>query len=114
MRKMMMLAALLAMLVVAAIPAIAQVEQPFEQEADSGEVEQTFEVTGGGDNGSQCVNVTGDANTGNLQTETGILQYDSEIEEFEQDDTGNNLTVGSEEGSTVTCDQQVNQAAAAG
>ena len=114
MKKMMLLAALLAMLVVAAIPAIAQVEQPFEQEADSGEVEQTFEVTGGGDNGSQCVNVTGNTNTGNLQTETGILQYDSEIEEFEQDEVGDNLTVGSEEGSTVTCDTQVNQAASAG
>ena len=112
MRKMTMLAALLAMLVVAAIPAIAQVEQPFEQEADSGEVEQTFEVTGGGDNGSQCVNVTGNTNTGNLQTETGILQYASEIEEFEQDDVGNDLTV--EGNSTTTCDQQVNQAAAAG
>ena len=112
MKKMMMLAALLAMLVVAAIPAIAQVEQPFEQEADSGEVEQTFEVTGGGDNGSQCVNVTGNTNTGNLQTQTGILQYDSFIEEFEQDDTGNNLTVQGT--STTDCTQEVNQAAAAG
>jgi ABC-type oligopeptide transport system substrate-binding subunit len=119
MRKMMMLAALLAMLVVAAIPAIAQVEQPFEQEADSGDVDQSFSVTGGGDNGegdnsNQCVNVTGNTNTGNLQTQTGILQYDSEIEEFEQDEVGDNLTVGSEEGSTVTCDTQVNQAASAG
>ena len=112
MRKMMMLAALLAMLVVAAIPAIAQVEQPFEQEADSGDVDQSFSVTGGGDNGSQCVNVTGNTNTGNLQTETGILQYDSEIEEFEQDDVGNDLTVTGS--SPITCDQQVNQAAAAG
>ena len=32
---------------------------------------------------NQCANVTGNANTGNLQTQTGILQYDSEIEEFE-------------------------------
>ena len=108
----MMLAALLAMLVVAAIPAFAQVEQPFEQEADSGDVDQSFEVTGGGDNANQCVGVTGNTNTGNLQTETGILQYASEIEEFEQDDVGNDLTV--EGNSTTTCDQQVNQAAAAG
>jgi hypothetical protein len=114
MRKMMMLAALLAMLVVAAVPAIAQVGQEFEQETDSGDVEQSFTITGGGDNGNQCVNVSGDTNTGNLQTETGILQYDSEIEEFEQDEVGDNLTVGSEEGSTVTCDTQVNQAASAG
>ncbi len=112
MRKMMLLAALLAMLVVAAVPAIAQVEQPFEQETDSGDVDQSFEVTGGGANGSQCANVTGDANTGNLQTETGLLQYDSEIEEFEQDEVNNTIDVGGT--STVTCDQQVNQAASAG
>jgi hypothetical protein len=112
MKKVMMLAALLAMLVVAAIPAFAQVEQPFEQEADSGDVEQSFEVTGGGDNANQCVNVTGNTNTGNSQNQTGIFQYASEIEEFEQDDTGNDLTV--EGTSTVTCDSQVNQAAAAG
>jgi HPt (histidine-containing phosphotransfer) domain-containing protein len=109
---MMLLAALLAMLVVAGVPAIAQVGQEFEQEADSGDVDQSFEVTGGGDNSNQCVNVTGNTNTGNLQTETGILQYASDIEEFEQDDVGNDLTV--EGTSTVECDQQVNQAAAAG
>jgi hypothetical protein len=111
-KKMMMLAALLAMLVVAAVPAIAQVGQEFEQETDSGDVDQSFTITGGGDNGNQCVNVTGDANTGNLQNETGILQYDSEIEEFEQDEVGSDLTIGGT--STVTCDSQVNQAASAG
>jgi hypothetical protein len=112
MKKLMMLAALLAMLVVAAVPALAQVGQEFEQEADSGDVDQSFTITGGGDNSNQCVGVSGNANTGNLQSETGILQYASEIEEFEQDDVGNDLSVGGT--SEVTCDQQVNQAAAAG
>src|SRR5215210_1247730 len=112
MRKLMLLAALLAMLVVAAIPAIAQVEQGFDQETESGDVDQSFNITGGGDNSNQCVNVTGDANTGNLQTETGFIQYASEIEEFEQEEISNDLTVGGT--STVTCDSQVNQAAAAG
>ena len=112
MKKMMMLAALLAMLVVAAVPAIAQVGQEFEEEADSGDVEQTFEVTGGGDNANECVGVQGNTNTGNSQNQTGILQYDSFIEEFEQDDTGNDLTVQGT--STTDCTQEVNQAAAAG
>ena len=112
MKKVMMLAALLAMLVVAAIPAFAQVEQPFEQEADSGDVEQSFEVTGGGDNANQCVNVTGNTNTGNSQNQTGIFQYDSFIEEFEQDDVGNDLTTSGT--STTDCTQEVNQAASAG
>jgi hypothetical protein len=112
MRKMMLLAALLAMLVVAAIPAIAQVEQDFDQETESGEVEQSFEISGSGDNGSQCVNVNGTTNTGNLQTETGTIQYASDIEELEQEDIGSDLSVTGT--GTVTCEQMVNQAAAAG
>ncbi len=112
MKKIMMLAALLAMLVVAAVPAIAQVEQGFEQETESGEVEQTFEVSGSGSNGSQCVNVNGTSNTGNLQNQTGTIQYASDIEELEQEDIGSDLSVSGT--GTVTCDQQVNQAAAAG
>jgi hypothetical protein len=107
-----MLAALLAMLVVAAIPAIAQVEQGFEQETESGEVEQAFEISGSGSNGSQCVNVNGTTNTGNLQTETGTIQYASDIEELEQEDIGSDLSVTGT--GTVTCEQMVNQAAAAG
>ena len=112
MKKMMMLAALLAMLVVAAVPAIAQVAQGFEQETESGEVEQSFEISSEGSNGNQCVNVNGTANTGNLQTQTGSIQYASDIEEVEQDEIGSDLSVTGT--GTVTCEQQVNQAAAAG
>ena len=107
-----MLAALLAMLVVAAIPAIAQVEQGFDQESESGEVEQSFEVSGEGSNGNQCVGVNGTTNTGNLQTESGTIQYASDIEEFEQEEIGSDLSVTGT--GSVTCEQQVNQAAAAG
>ncbi len=112
MKKVMLLAALLAMLVVAAVPAIAQVGQEFEQETDSGDVDQSFEVSGSGDNGNQCANIEGNANTGNLQNESGFLQYASEIEEIEQDDVGADLTITGT--TTVTCTQAVNQAAAAG
>jgi len=112
MKKIMLLAALLAMLVVAAVPAIAQVEQEFEQDTESGDVDQTFTVTGGGSNGSSCVGMSGVTNTGNLQDETGFIQYASEIEEIEQDDVGADLTITGT--TTVTCTQAVNQAAAAG
>ncbi len=112
MKKVMMLAALLAMLVIAAVPAIAQVTQEFEQETESGDVDQSFEVSGSGDNGNQCANIEGNVNTGNLQDESGFIQYDSEIEEFEQDDVGSDLTITGT--STVECTQDVNQAAAAG
>ena len=44
MKKVMMLAALLAMVVVAAVPAIAQVSQSNEQEAQSGDATQNQNV----------------------------------------------------------------------
>jgi hypothetical protein len=88
------------------------ITQEVEQEAESGDIDQSFTVAGGGDNGSQCANVTGDGNTGNLQNTTGSLQFASDIEEIEQEDIGSDLSVSGT--STVTCEQQVNQAAAAG
>lgn len=106
----MLVFSLIAMLVVAAIPAMAQVGQDFDQDTDSGDVDQSFTV--GGDNANQCVGVTGNTNTGNLQSSTVFLRYDSEIEDFEQDDVGNDLTVG--DTSTTECTQEVNQAAGAG
>ena len=112
MKKMMLLAALLAMLIVAAVPAIAQIGQEGEQETESGEVDQSFEISGAGSNGNQCVNVNGTTNTGNLQTETGSIQYQSDIEELEQEEIGSDLSVTGN--STTTCEQMVNQAAAAG
>ena len=115
MQKMMVLAAMLAMVFVVAVPAMANhndVSQSFEQESESGDIDQSFDISGGGDNGSQCANVTGDVNTGNLQNTSGSLQFASDIEEIEQEDIGSDLSVSGT--SPVTCEQQVNQAAAAG
>jgi len=111
-KKLMLLVMLLAMLVVAAVPAMAQVEQDFDQETESGDVDQEFTVTGEGSNGNQCVGVSGVANTGELQSATGSIQYDSDTEEFEQDEIESDLTVDGS--SSTTCTQEVNQAAAAG
>src|SRR3954451_6599466 len=86
--------------------------QDFEQEADSGDVAQSFQVINTGENANQCVGITGNANTGNAQNQIGLIQYGSDADEFEFDDTGANLTVTGN--STTTCDQQVNQAATAG
>ena len=86
--------------------------QDFEQDADSGDVDQSFEVTGGGDNSNQTVNVSGAANTGNLQDQFGFTQIDSEIDEFEIDDSGSNLTIGGD--SEVSSDQEINQSASSG
>jgi len=87
MRKLMLLAAMLTMALVAAAPAIAQVGQENDQDADSGDVDQSFTVTGGGGNGNQCTNISGNANSGNSQNQVGIVQSDeSEADDVEMED----------------------------
>ena len=110
MKKLMMLAALLAMVIVAAVPAIAQVTQENEQEAESGDATQNINVTGGGDNSNACQGVQGITNTGNATNNVGVLQYANEDVETELEDSGNFEISPSQ---TTTCDQQVNQAASA-
>jgi hypothetical protein len=110
-KKLMLLAALLAMLVVAAVPAIAQIDQEGEQESESGEVDQTFTVTSEGDNSNQCANIQGVANTGNAQNQIDLIQYGSDADDFEFDEVGSNIDVSPS--NSTECDQQVNQAASA-
>jgi hypothetical protein len=111
MRKLMLLAALLAMLALAVVPALAQVDQESEQDVDSGDVNQSFTVTGGGDNSNQCAGVSGAANTGNTQNQIDLIQYASEADDFEFDETGSTITVSPV--NTTDCTQEVNQAASA-
>jgi hypothetical protein len=79
MRKMMTLAAMLAMMMVVAAPAIAS-----EQDSDSGDVSQSFNVSNTGDNSNQCAGVQGVANTGSAQNSGSV----------EQTDEGNTLNGG--------------------
>ena len=111
MKKLMLLAVLLAMLIVAAVPAIAQIGQESEQETESGEVDQSFEVSSTGDNSTQCANIQGVGQTGNVQNQTSLIQYGSEADDFEFDEVGSSLDVSP--ANSTTCDQQVNQAASA-
>ena len=108
MKKLMLLAALLAMAVVAAVPAIAQVTQSPEQGVESGDSSQNFTVTGGGDNSNACQGIQGISNTGNAVNNTNVLQYASKggVEV-----SGGNFEISPS--STTTCDQKVNQAASA-
>ncbi len=111
MKKLMMLAALLAMLAMAAIPAIAQVTQESEQEAESGDLDQSFTVTSSGDNSNQCVGIQGVGNTGNAQNVIDVIQYASEVDDFEFDEVNSSIDVSPT--STTVCEQEVNQAASA-
>ena len=111
MKKLMLLAALLAMLALAVVPALAQVSQENEQDADSGDLNQQSTITGGGDNSNQCVGQQITGNTGNAQNQTNILQYASDDSEFEFDDSGSTIDVNPV--NTTNCKQAVNQAASA-
>ena len=110
MKKLMMLAALLAMLIVAAVPALAQgVSQENEQEVESDEAEQSFTVTGGGDNSNACQNVQGINNTGNAVSNTSILQYANDGAGASS--SGGNFEIEPE--TALECTSEVNQAASA-
>src|SRR5918994_4528720 len=111
MKKLMLLAALLAMLVVVAVPAIAQIDQESEQETESGDVDQSFTVSSEGDNSNQCAGIQGVANTGNAQNQTSLIQYGSDADDFEFDEVGSDIDVSPS--NSTECDQQVNQAASA-
>ena len=110
MKKLMLLAALLAMLVVAAVPALAQVTQDLEQEAESGELEQSVEATQEGDNSIQCFSDNLVGNTGNAQSQNAVLQYASS---GSPSPSGDSDVTFDEVFSTTECDAQVNQAASA-
>jgi hypothetical protein len=110
-KKLMLLAALLAMVTLAAAPAIAQIGQEAEQESESGDVDQSFEVSSTGDNSNQCTGIQGVANTGNAQNQTNLIQYGSDADDFEFDEVGSTITVSPS--NSTECDQQVNQAASA-
>ncbi len=83
MKKLMMLLAILALALAAAVPAVAQVEQGFEQETESGDFAASFETANEGDNSNVCAPALQFGNTGNVQNAQGALQYASTADEFE-------------------------------
>jgi hypothetical protein len=120
-KRLLLLMAMAAMVLVLAVPAIAggtktgnspnSVDQDVEQDAESGEVDQSFTVTSDGDNSNQCAGIQGVANTGNTQNVIDLTQVDGEADDFEFDEVDSSIEVSPE--SSTTCDQQVNQAASA-
>ena len=116
MKKLMLVVAMLAVVVVAAIPAIAQVSQEFSERRDtSGSASPKIEVKNTGDNVNLCPEVQQIAQTGQVLNEQGAVQYFSTADDI--DFTGSSITVGTENApATITgsCTQTIEQAAAAG
>jgi hypothetical protein len=116
MRKLMLVVAMLAIVLVAAVPAIAQVGQGFsERRIQSGPASPKVEVKNTGDNANLCPTAQQIAQTGNVANEQGVVQFVSKADDL--DFSGSSLSVGTEnEPATVTatCTQDIKQAAAAG
>ena len=112
MKRLMLLAAALAMTLMVAAPTVAQVNQESEQEGESGKVGQGFSVTGSGGSANQCAALLGGAQSGNSQSQTNVGQSDkSEADDFEFEDSGSDVTLTPEQ--AEECEQIINQAAAA-
>jgi len=112
MKKLVLLAAMLALVLVAAAPVIAQVTGPnfADQESESAEIETETNLSIEGNNNNQCAGLLQFGQTGNISNQQGTLQY------FPQGG-GDNEFAGPEtefapENGTE-CEQEVQQAAAA-
>ena len=106
----MLLAAMLAVVVVAAAPAIAEVAQGFSlEDVESGDVEPVVEVSNKGNNVNLCPTVLQSSNSGNVQNAQGVVQYKSE-----SDDIGfGGSSITFEVETAGECTQTIEQAAAA-
>ena len=110
MKKLLLMAAMLAVLALIAAPVLAQVafEIPdAENESGGIETENAFEIAG--DNNSACLGQLQFDNTGNFTNQQGTLQYASPVDDLEF--AGGELSFAPE--NETACEQAVKQAAAA-
>ncbi len=110
MRRIMVVLSLVAIALVAVAPAMAQLEHEFSQEdVESGDVEPVVEISNAGNNANLCPTVLQSANSGNVQNEQGVVQYETEVDDIGFG--GSNITIASE--AAGECVQTIEQAAAA-
>ena len=113
MKKLMMVVAMLALALVVAAPAIAQVQQAVGQESETGDVTLNFSATQSGNNSSSCVTPLQFGNTGSLQNGQAVLQYGSQTNGPFGDVELEGSTFTFSPTLTATCNQPVQQSAAA-
>ncbi len=113
MKKLMLLAAVLAMMTLAAAPVIAQVGLEFDdQEFESGEIETETNISIEGNNNNQCAGLLQFGQSGNFANQQGTSQYDFGPDaEFEQEFEGPEIEFAPE--NETACEQAVQQSAAA-
>jgi predicted Zn-dependent protease len=110
MKKLMLLAAILAIVLVAAAPAIAELENAFDdQELESGEISTETDISIEGNNNNQCTGLLQFGQSGNFANQQGTTQYDNP--ELEQEFAGPEYEFAPE--NETACEQAVQQSAAA-
>ena len=110
MRKLMILAAMLALAVALAVPAIAQVGLETGNESESDSVEMEFGVENTGDYASQCVPALQFGNSGNFNNAPTFLQY--AVDEGSDFEPGG-IEFSVEPEMAVDCASEVQQSSAA-
>jgi len=110
MKKLMLLAAVVALVLVAAAPVIAQEVGFDDQELESGEIATETELSIEGNNNDQCAGLLQFGNTGNFANQQGTSQYDASGE-FSQEFAGPEVEFGPE--NETGCEQAVQQASSA-
>jgi len=109
-KKWMMLAAILALVLVAAAPVLAQVSLEIaDTENESGGIETENEFAIEGNNNSACLGQLQFGQTGNFTNQQGALQYASDVDDLEF--AGPEIEFAPE--NATECEQAVQQSAAA-
>src|SRR5215213_7328001 len=112
MRKLMLLAMMLTLVLVAAVPVIAQEVGFDDQELESGEISTETDISIEGNNNNQCAGLLQFGQTGNFANQQGTAQYDFGPDaEFEQEFSGPEIEFAPE--NATECEQAVQQSAAA-
>ncbi len=104
-----MVGAILALVVVAAVPAIAQLAGGVGQSSESGDTALGADVANQGDYASQCTPVSQFGNTGNFDNGSSFVQYAGEADDFEP----GGIEVGFGGSNSVGCPSTVQQSSAA-
>jgi LPXTG-motif cell wall-anchored protein len=105
-KKLMLMGAMLAAVLVAAAPALAQVSQPFsERRITSGTASPKTEISNKGDNVNLCPTSQQAAQTGNVANEQGVNQYRTKTDDI--DFSGSEISLTPD--ATGTCTQTIEQ-----
>jgi len=114
MRKLMLVVAMVAVVLVAAAPAIAQVTQELsERRITSGPASPKTVISNTGNIANLCPTIQQIAQTGNVANEQGVTQYDTTTDDITFNDVDpTQIVITPSE--TSECTQTIEQAAAAG